>query len=197
MNHIKTYEGFLDKFYKFVAKGGKIDKFKPSENKLKEPDYVFSEDEILDIKDMLLDMVDKYGLEEDEEGKLMQYIDLHGTNRKGRRNPQFFIEREMGGKLLVFSIASSSNFITQEFKDDVQEFKDRLERAGYKCGSNDTLHRIWINYISFYVNKGDTLVYGSSGLSRSKDRKMRILDRSQRISNRMEMRNSNREMRGE
>ena len=138
MRNIKTFEKF---------------NFWPKSKQ--EPDYKFTENEILDIKDMFLDITDEYPIEEDKDGRILDYINISAINKKGRSKAQYFIERKSEDRLLVFSIASSSGllFNNTEFLASLEEFKERLSRVGYKCGANDTLYKPWIKYISFYIDK--------------------------------------------
>lgn len=149
MRYIKTFEGIFFPKRKSIVKQDEEIPYSPRDY---DAETTFTDHDIQDIKDMFLDVSDEYRLEEDPNGKILDYMNFHIPSRRGRDNPQFFTEK-IGDKLLTFSVASSSSFITEQFKLDLQEFKDRLGRAGYECGVNDILYTPWIKYVSFYINK--------------------------------------------
>lgn len=111
----------------------------------------FNDDDINLVDDMFLEIQEKYQLEKDTTGEILNYININAPNKKGRNNPQFFIENSR--KLLIFSIASSKPFITDELIYDIQNFKNRLLKFNLKCSENDIERAPWIKYLSFYITK--------------------------------------------
>lgn len=111
----------------------------------------FVEDDIDDIKDIFLEIQENYNIEEDPDGKILNYLKIGYPSRRGSENPQFFIENNE--RLLIFTIASSSSFITPSLIEDINKFKIRLEKFGYLCDKNDIQSNVWIKYISFYIQK--------------------------------------------
>lgn len=114
----------------------------------------FTMDDINSIKDLFFEIQEKFSLEEDIDGKILDYIEGN-TNRKRREMPQFFIEDNNG--FLIFGIASDKNFITDELVSEIDSFKLRLQRFKYKCGENTIKYKRnivpWMEYLYFYIYK--------------------------------------------
>ncbi len=111
----------------------------------------FTQDDIDEIKDIFLEIQENYNLREDPDGKILNYLKIGHPSRINSQNPQFFIENNE--RLLIFTIASSLSFVTPSLIEDIDKFKIRLEKFGYRCDKNDIHSNVWIKYISFYIQK--------------------------------------------
>lgn len=125
---------------------------------------VFTENEILDIRDMFLDVSDEYGFEEDPNGNLYDYMTSsaeRNNDRLNRGRPQFFVQKTErvdktngnGCIMLILAVVFSQNFITDELLRDIDDVKDRLTEAGYVCGETVTYKIPIFSYVKFYINK--------------------------------------------
>ena len=132
---------------KISGKTNKEEEIKKMGKKFDAKDRYFADIDIEEIKDLFFEVQEKYDLEEDPNGKILNYLKIGAPSRRGREYPQFFIENNKA--LLVFTVASSLSFITPKLLSDIEKFKIRLE----KFDKNDILNNIWIKYLSFYITK--------------------------------------------
>lgn len=117
----------------------------------------FSQDDIDNIKDIFMELEEKYHLELDETGDISNYINIKPNERRSRDNPQFFIQNIQ--RCLRFTIASNKDFLTTDLINDINNFKLRLKKFHFKVDNNEIYKRTEfckVYYISFFILKDTT-----------------------------------------
>ena len=152
MNYLKTYEGWLD-IFKRKKKQPFVLPYQPQPPTPHIPDNI-TENDVIDIKDILVSEI-SIEMEEDPTGKIGGYLPANrnmksqgGVNhRMSRALPQYFVDHNYISTTVC--VASNIEFMTDEFLKEFEEFKMRLERAGFKCSESQVLK----NLIYFRVSK--------------------------------------------
>lgn len=121
------------------------------------------------IRDLFLEYADKYDMVEDENGKLVDYLD-HGNvlyTSKDRiemgldkikigPKPQYFVEYHGHGLFSFTIISANISILTDELQSDIDSFKETLSNFGFLCKETELNKRMWagdIDYINFYIHK--------------------------------------------
>lgn len=118
--------------------------------------YKISDEQILEIKDMFLDVADEYSIEYDPKAIFMKFYE--SETAAGLIRPKYFIER-IGENLITlkFSIVSPCDWDViknEKFIKEIDNFKNRVSLSGYQCENTRVCTNDFIGfyYLYFFIS---------------------------------------------
>jgi len=161
MKYLKSFrsynENILGNLFNKLFKKSTVRDTTPTYNySFNKDKYNISDKQILEIKDMFIDISDDYDIEYDSRKFLTFY-----SNSENFENLKYLIER-VGDTLtlLKFSIIAPIDYVmvnNENFIKDIGKFKERVSDAGYKCDTNriSSANFLRFHYLYFYIQVDD------------------------------------------